>query len=78
MAIPTDVKLLAEHNDTAAHAKGFIMDEVKNHVVPHSREDDGSGDVGSFNHIVSREVHPEKDAPRELVEVIHDVQGRGN
>ena len=38
LATPTDAKLLAEHNEAAAHAKCFIMDEFKDHVVPHIAE----------------------------------------
>ena len=35
LATPTDAKLLAENNEAVAHAKRFIMDGVKDHVVPH-------------------------------------------
>ena len=35
MATPTDGALLAKHNEGEAHAKCFIMDRVKDHVVPH-------------------------------------------
>ena len=35
LATPTDVALLAKHNETEAHDRSFIMDGVKDHVVPH-------------------------------------------
>ena len=35
LATPTDALLLAKHNEATAHAKRFIMDGVKDHVVPH-------------------------------------------
>ena len=38
LATPTDTLLLAKHNEAAAHAKRFIMDGVKDHVVPHIAE----------------------------------------
>ena len=33
-----DVKLLEKHEEVAAHAKRFVMDEVKDHVVPYITE----------------------------------------
>ena len=38
LATPTDVMLLAKHNEAGAHAKRFIMDGVKDHVVPYIAE----------------------------------------
>ena len=38
LATPTNALLLAKHNEAAAHAKRFIMDRVKDHVVPHIAE----------------------------------------
>ena len=38
LATPTNAKLLAEHNEAVTHAKRFIMDGVKDHVVPHIAE----------------------------------------
>lgn len=38
LATPTDATLLAKHNEAVAHAKRFIMDKVKDHVVPHIAE----------------------------------------
>ena len=35
LAMPTDTLLLEKHNEAVAHAKRFIMDGVKDHVVPH-------------------------------------------
>ena len=35
LATPTDAALLEKHNEATTHAKRFIMDEVKDHVVPH-------------------------------------------
>ena len=38
LATPTDALLLKKHEEVAAHAKRFIMDGVKDHVVPHIAE----------------------------------------
>ena len=38
MATPTDDALLVKHNEAEAHVKRFIIDEVKDHVVPHIAE----------------------------------------
>ena len=35
LAMTTDILLLAKHNEATTHAKSFIMDEVKDHIVPH-------------------------------------------
>ena len=35
LATLTDVKLLEKHEEAAAHAKRFIMDGFKDHVIPH-------------------------------------------
>ena len=35
LATPTDTLLLENHNEAVAHAKHFIMDWVKDHVVLH-------------------------------------------
>ena len=35
LATATDVKLLEKHEEAGAHTKCFIMDGVKDHVVPH-------------------------------------------
>ena len=35
MATPTDAELMEKHEKAATHAKRFIMDAVKDHVVPH-------------------------------------------
>ena len=36
LATPTDIDILKKHEEAVAHAKRFIMDGVKDHVVPHS------------------------------------------
>ena len=38
LATPTYAKLLEKHNEASTHAKRFIMDGVKDHVVPHIAE----------------------------------------
>ena len=38
LATSTDAKLLEKHEEAAAYAKHFIMDGVKDHVVPHIAE----------------------------------------
>ena len=35
LATPIDVVLLAKHEEATTHAKRFIMDGVKDHIVPH-------------------------------------------
>ena len=38
LATSTDAKLLAEHNEAVVHARHFIMDGIKHHVLPHIAE----------------------------------------
>ena len=38
LATPTDVNLLEKPNEAVAHSNYFIMDRVKDHVVPHIAE----------------------------------------
>lgn len=35
LATRTDAALLAKHDEAATHAKCFIMDGVKDHIIPH-------------------------------------------
>ena len=35
LATPTDALLLVKHEEAATHAKRFIMDQVKDHIVPY-------------------------------------------
>ena len=38
LATPTNSDLLRKHNEVVGHAKRLIMDEIKNHIVPHIAE----------------------------------------
>ena len=38
MVTPIDVALLMKHNKAEVHAKHFIVDGFKDHVVPHIAE----------------------------------------
>ena len=38
LATPTDADLLRKHREAAGHAKRLIMDNIKDHIVPHVAE----------------------------------------